>query len=109
MKPVLYSLLAVLVCFPAIASETAGVPAVSPEVVLQDTSKVPPAASETNTEAVSTLPTSSVPNFCGQTKVYGLMMKTEFGQQLQLRQQQALQNAVAEVADKAPVPGGISK
>lgn len=59
-------------------------------------------ASEALPPVVSTETNAATPsNFCGQTEMQRLFLKTEIGKQLQTRQQEALRQAMTQIIRQA--------
>jgi hypothetical protein len=100
MKLIIPTILVAVACSPVVAAEpNAASPSSSASPVVAETTSTPTPEGKT----VVAQPVKSASNFCGQAEIYRLLMKTEFGKQLQLQQQEALRQAIAQAVAEGKI------
>ena len=100
MKPIILSILIVASCYSVSASVPASVPAAVEPLVVERTS-IP--VVEIKADIVQPV-ASSTPSFCGQADIAQMLLNTDLGRKLQLQQQEAIRQALAQVVAEGKIP-----
>ena len=108
MKSAVLPILVAVACSPVLAAEPTAAPPAAPAAASPAVAETPSTPAATEAKAVvpplAVHPVVSAPSFCGQDEVYRLLMNTEIGKQLQLRQQEALRQAIAQAVAEGRIP-----
>ena len=101
MKTIILNALVVAAYSSASVAEPIAVPAVAKPVVAE-TAPVP-TMTEVKSADVETV-VSTAPSFCGQADVFRMTMNTDAGKKLQLQQQEAIRQAIAQLVAEGKIP-----